>query len=80
MVNQMLDRETHPEYTLVIGISDGLFETTLNISVIVKDQNDNIPTPVESIYNVSIRENIPINTTIISIVFNYDDAGDNAMV
>ena len=79
-VSQMLDRETQSEYSLVIGMSDGLFEATFNIKVTVNDVNDNIPTPELSSYVASLIENSPINTTILSIVFNDPDEGDNAAV
>ena len=79
-VNQMFDRETHSEYTIVIDVSDGMFEGTLNINVIIRDVNDNRPTPEKSKYSISVVENIPINTSLLTVVFNDPDVGDNAVV
>ena len=76
----MLDRENQSEYTIVVGVSDGLFENTLNINIIVNDVNDNVPTPLESLYAVSVVENVPIGTVILNIVFDDPDEGDNAVV
>ena len=79
-VNQMLDRENQSYYTLVLGISDGLYEDTLDINVIVKDVNDNVPSPLQNIYTVSVIENTPSNTIILDVVFSDPDEGVNAVV
>ena len=76
----MLDRENQSEYTLVVGISDGLFEDTLDINVIVKDINDNVPIPLQSLYTASVIENTPINTIILDVEFSDPDEGVNAVV
>jgi len=79
-VNQMLDRESQSEYTLVVGISDGVFEDTVNINVIVIDANDNVPTPPQRSFTVNVIENTPINTTFLSIGFSDPDEGVNSEV
>ena len=79
-VGEMLDRESQSGYNLVVAISDGLYEDTLNVNVIVKDVNDNVPTPLQSLYNINVAENVPINMTILNVPFSDPDEGVNALV
>ena len=76
----MLDREVNPVYLLNINVSDGMFDDTLTVNVIVLDKNDNTPVPEESLYRFSIPEN-SFNNTLIGSVFCSDaDSGENSEI
>lgn len=52
--------------------------TTLQISV--KDINDNVPTFESQLYNASVRESLPIGSSIVTVRASDADAEDNGRV
>ncbi|KAG8539365.1 hypothetical protein GDO81_021011, partial [Engystomops pustulosus] len=50
------------------------------IRVIVTDVNDNFPVFTQSVYKVSVNENVPVNTTIITVTSTDMDEGVNGQV
>ncbi|XP_078716087.1 cadherin-23 [Lampetra fluviatilis] len=81
-VAQPLDRETVEGYWLRIMALDGGSpprSTTFNLSVIVLDVNDNVPTFLSpGGYAVSVVENVGGGTTVVRVCASDRDAGPNA--
>ena len=78
-----LDREANSSYVLTVAATDAGFPSITNtsrITVIVTDINDNKPIFTRSVYNKSVVENLPINTTVLSVSADDDDSDDNARV
>lgn len=71
-VAQPLDYETVKEYALSVQASDGgtpsLSSSTV-IKINVNDANDNRPTFVQPGYEYAMREDIPVNTTVLQVSF-----------
>ncbi|XP_069754250.1 protocadherin Fat 1-like [Narcine bancroftii] len=76
-----LDRERHPLYVLKIEARDRphleaqLFSTT-ELTVILKDINDNPPEFVPSFYRVRVPEDIPVGTVIVWLEAFDPDLGE----
>ncbi|XP_055015292.1 protocadherin gamma-C5-like isoform X2 [Boleophthalmus pectinirostris] len=78
-----LDRETVPEYTVVIKATDaGSPPLTSQTTFVVKltDVNDNAPTFSQSSYSVDIPENNAPTAPITTVTATDPDLGDNAKV
>ncbi|CAG5125061.1 unnamed protein product, partial [Candidula unifasciata] len=75
-----LDRETESSYTIMVTISDQgpklRLSTTVNISLIVTDANDNSPN-ITSLESPTVPENTAPGTTITSIKASDIDEGVN---
>ena len=72
-----LDYETTPEHTLMIKASspDSDVKPAYTVlKVIVKNVNDNPPVFDSKVYNITVPENIPINTKVLELVAH--DADD----
>ncbi|XP_069619815.1 protocadherin gamma-B1-like isoform X14 [Ranitomeya imitator] len=73
-----LDRETQSLHELILTAMDGgkpVRSGTALIRIIVTDVNDNFPIFTQQVYKVSLNEDIPVNTTIITIGANDKDEG-----
>ncbi|XP_044136955.1 protocadherin gamma-B1-like isoform X13 [Bufo gargarizans] len=78
-----LDRETQDKHELILTASDGgnpLQTGTALITIIINDINDNSPVFTQDVYKVSVRENIPVNSTILKVSASDDDEGINAQI
>jgi len=53
---------------------------TASISVTVLDLNDNPPVFTEAVYSVNIREDTPVNQSIVTVNATDDDSFSNAMI
>ncbi|XP_057705000.1 protocadherin-15 isoform X5 [Corythoichthys intestinalis] len=65
-----LDRELQSEYELVIEASDGASDprrTTLTLTVLVADIDDNSPVFSQQTYVVNVPENSPVGTVILTL-------------
>ncbi|XP_060110207.1 protocadherin gamma-A6-like [Heteronotia binoei] len=70
VLEKSLDREEQSMYELVLTATDGgdpIRTGTAQIKVIVSDMNDNAPIFSQSLYVVSIEENIPKGSTICRV-------------
>ncbi|XP_030595599.1 protocadherin alpha-3-like [Archocentrus centrarchus] len=83
VLKKSLDREQKNEHTLVVTAVDGgkpPRSGTLNITIIVLDSNDNRPVCSQEIYQLLIKENIPVGTSVFTMnATDYDD-GTNGEV
>ena len=79
-----LDRESHSRYWLVITAQDRGSPVSLqgscNVSVIVEDQNDNDPRFSQPRYSATIRENVLVDTVVLTVQATDADLGVNARI
>ncbi|KAG9490973.1 hypothetical protein GDO78_006355, partial [Eleutherodactylus coqui] len=83
ILEKALDRETQNKHELILTASDGgnpVQTGTALINIIVTDFNDNVPVFTQDVYKVSIRENIPVNSTILQVSATDEDEGVNAKI
>ena len=83
VVSDALDRETKGDYTFnVIAIDGGStpHTGTVTVHVIIEDTNDNPPQFTSLIYNVTVNEDIPISTVILTLNATDPDEDGNGRV
>ncbi|XP_047716878.1 protocadherin gamma-A3 isoform X19 [Prionailurus viverrinus] len=83
VLERALDREQKKVHQLVLIASDGgnpVHSGNLYIQVIVLDANDNPPVFTQSEYQLSIQENLPVGTTLLTVNATDPDEGFNAQV
>ena len=80
IVNNLLDRETTSEYQFVVEVSDGSSADPdlVNVSIFVRDVNDNDPRCSFLSQILRVEEQTPINTTLISLGCSDIDSADNS--
>ncbi|XP_059378031.1 protocadherin alpha-10-like isoform X5 [Carassius carassius] len=83
VLKKPLDREHKAEHLLILKALDGgnpPKSGTLNITVTVLDSNDNRPVFSQNTYYVSLQENSPTGTTVITIKASDSDEGTNSEI
>ncbi|XP_075712367.1 protocadherin gamma-B2-like isoform X30 [Rhinoderma darwinii] len=83
VLERPLDRETQSLHELILTAMDGgnpMRSGTALIRIIVTDANDNFPIFTQSVYKVSVNENTPVNTTIITVNSTDKDEAVNGQV
>ncbi|XP_063786661.1 protocadherin gamma-B1-like [Pseudophryne corroboree] len=83
VLEKPLDRETQNVHELILTALDGgnpVKSGTALVKVIVTDANDNAPTFTQDMYKVTLKENIPINSTVIVLNATDRDEGINAEI
>ncbi|KAM7140593.1 protocadherin alpha-5 isoform 13-T13 [Molossus nigricans] len=83
VLDSPLDRESLPNYELVVTARDGgspSLSTTASVSVEVADVNDNAPAFEQPEYTVFVRENNPPGCHIFTVSARDLDAQENALV
>ncbi|XP_044136918.1 protocadherin gamma-C5-like isoform X13 [Bufo gargarizans] len=83
ILEKVLDREEKQEHDLVLTAIDGgepARSGTCRITVVVLDINDNPPVFNQSIYKVSIRENLPLKSVILTLNATDQDDGANGEI
>ncbi|XP_035870799.1 protocadherin gamma-A3 isoform X23 [Phyllostomus discolor] len=83
VLERALDREEKKVHQLVLTASDGgdpVHSGNLRIQVIVLDANDNPPVFTQSEYRVSVQENLPVGTQLLTVNATDPDEGFNAQV
>ena len=79
----VLDREVQEFYSFQVKVTDPInpnFEKIITVEITVLDVNDNDPNPAKAVYNVTIFDNVTINTEILKIEANDQDLGLNGSV
>ncbi|KAB1280749.1 Protocadherin beta-3 [Camelus dromedarius] len=79
VLDQVLDREEQPELTLTLTALDGGTPPrsgTVQIHILVLDINDNAPEFTQSLYEVQILENSPLNSVIVTVSASDLDTGN----
>ncbi|XP_040297519.1 protocadherin gamma-B1-like isoform X16 [Bufo bufo] len=83
ILEKPLDRETQDKHDLMLTAYDGGYPVqtgTALINIIINDINDNSPVFTQDVYKMSVRENIPVNSTILQVIASDDDEGVNAKI
>ncbi|KAM3926558.1 protocadherin gamma-C5-like isoform 1-T1 [Leptodactylus fuscus] len=81
VLEKILDREDIAEHKLILTAIDGgepARSGSTQITVLVLDINDNPPVFDQSLYRVSVPENIPLRTTILRVNATDLDEGINS--
>uniref|UniRef100_A0A671PAJ0 Cadherin domain-containing protein n=1 Tax=Sinocyclocheilus anshuiensis TaxID=1608454 RepID=A0A671PAJ0_9TELE len=83
MLEKELDREQQNEVTLILTAVDGGTPPrsgTVAIHVTVLDANDNAPVFSQAVYKVSLPENSPLDTLVVTVSATDADEGQNGEV
>ncbi|XP_075715454.1 protocadherin gamma-C5-like [Rhinoderma darwinii] len=83
ILEKVLDREEKQEHNLILTAIDGgepARSGTCRITIVVLDINDNPPVFNQSIYKVSIRENLPLKSVIFILNATDLDSGVNGEI
>ncbi|XP_069619826.1 protocadherin gamma-B1-like isoform X24 [Ranitomeya imitator] len=83
ILEKSLDRETESKYELTLTALDSgkpAQSGTTIIKIMVTDLNDNVPIFTQNLYKVSVKENIPVNSTILQVSASDEDEGVNAQI
>ncbi|XP_068129835.1 protocadherin Fat 4-like [Hyperolius riggenbachi] len=83
VLEKPLDRESQNVHEFSIVAADGgspVRSATALIRIIVIDVNDNFPVFTQEVYKISVSENIPVNTTIVTVNATDKDEGANAQI
>ncbi|XP_074147732.1 protocadherin gamma-A2 isoform X10 [Sminthopsis crassicaudata] len=83
VLERALDREEKPAHYLILTAWDGgepIRTGTIRIKVTVLDANDNVPVFSQSVYTVSVPENISQGTILLTVNATDADEGINSQV
>ncbi|XP_051506070.1 protocadherin beta-16-like isoform X27 [Myxocyprinus asiaticus] len=83
VLEKELDREQQKEVTLILTAVDGGTPPrsgTVAIHVTVLDANDNAPVFSQAVYKVSLPENSPVDTVVVTVSATDADEGQNGEV
>ncbi|XP_033877229.3 protocadherin gamma-A11-like, partial [Acipenser ruthenus] len=83
ILKKALDRETQFEHYLILNAIDGgnpRKSSSVNIHVIVLDINDNAPVFTQPVYEVTLIENSPIGTLVVTVNATDIDDGVNGEI
>ncbi|XP_012996330.1 protocadherin gamma-A5 isoform X8 [Cavia porcellus] len=83
VLERPLDREKEATHDLLLTALDGgdpVLSSTTRIRVTVLDANDNAPLFTQSEYRVSVPENIPVGTRLLTLTASDADEGINGKV
>lgn len=83
VVKERLDRETRDFYQVTVVAVDGGFPPksgSVLINITVTDINDNAPEFLQSSYNESVQENVPLRVPILKVEAKDKDIGKNAEI
>ncbi|XP_076861950.1 protocadherin gamma-A4-like isoform X13 [Brachyhypopomus gauderio] len=83
VLDKELDREQQQQVTLILTAIDGGTPPrsgTVAIHVTVLDANDNAPVFSQSVYKVSLPENSPVGTAVVTVSATDADEGSNGEV
>ena len=81
--NAVFDRESQASYSVVVLATDGgnpAESTSVTVTVMINDTNDNAPMFSQSTYNTSAREDMPSGTVILQPSVIDEDIGENSLL
>ncbi|XP_062869869.1 protocadherin Fat 3 [Trichomycterus rosablanca] len=65
MLAKPLDAETQSFYNLTVQVTDGTNTATTQVYIRVLDSNDNAPVFSQPVYEVSVSEDVPVDTEVL---------------
>ncbi|KAL4229885.1 hypothetical protein ACF0H5_010276 [Mactra antiquata] len=83
ILGEKLDREKKDKYNVMIVAKDGGTPPkfgTVSVNITVTDENDNAPVFTDNNYNITVRENVTVGSTILNIQAIDKDIGENGRV
>lgn len=83
VLQKMLDREQQSSYEIILTALDGghpVKTGTAVIKISVSDINDNPPLFKKELYQVSMAENVPINSLVLQLDATDEDEGINGQI
>ncbi|XP_058533426.1 protocadherin gamma-A4 isoform X5 [Ochotona princeps] len=83
VLERTLDREEKASHQLVLTAFDGgdpVLSGTVSIHISLIDINDNAPVFTQPEYHISVRENVPVGTRLLTIKATDPDEGTNGEV
>ncbi|XP_076876271.1 protocadherin-16 [Brachyhypopomus gauderio] len=75
-----LDFEERTWYTLTVQASDSKHLSEANLTVLVEDVNDNVPTFTQDLYQVTLPEHSPPGSPVVTVTATDRDSGENGRV
>ncbi|CAM2099352.1 unnamed protein product [Caretta caretta] len=78
-----LDREQQAVHNLILTATDGgdpVKTGSTIIRIVVLDGNDNAPEFTQSVYKVSVKEDIPVGSVVLRVTASDRDEGINAQI
>uniref|UniRef100_A0AAR2LPW9 Protocadherin-16 n=1 Tax=Pygocentrus nattereri TaxID=42514 RepID=A0AAR2LPW9_PYGNA len=75
-----LDFEERTWYTLTVQASDSKHQSEANLTVLVEDVNDNVPTFTQDLYQVTLPEHSPPGSPVVTVTATDRDSGENGRV
>uniref|UniRef100_W5KLY4 Protocadherin-16 n=1 Tax=Astyanax mexicanus TaxID=7994 RepID=W5KLY4_ASTMX len=75
-----LDFEERSWYTLTVQASDSKHQSEANVTVLVGDMNDNVPTFTQDLYQVTLPEHSPPGSAVVTVTATDRDSGENGRV
>lgn len=83
-LSKQLDYETTTSYSLIVTSTDGDASSpkssNVNVTIYVKDENDNKPTFRPTVYTVTIAENTAVGHAILTLTCTDVDSGTNGQI
>uniref|UniRef100_A0A6J0U9H2 Protocadherin gamma-B5-like isoform X20 n=1 Tax=Pogona vitticeps TaxID=103695 RepID=A0A6J0U9H2_9SAUR len=83
VLQKPLDREDEHSLSLILTAIDGgepRKSGTAQIVINVTDANDNPPTFTQDVYTISLKETVPVSSSILQVVASDYDEGSNAHI
>lgn len=82
MTTRALDREMVPSYVLSVAVNDGQNEGVnhATVTVTVSDISDSTPQFSRSVYNLTVEDNLAVDSLVATVHADTDDIGINAMI
>ncbi|XP_077330327.1 protocadherin gamma-C5-like isoform X20 [Lithobates pipiens] len=83
ILEKVLDREEKQEHNLILTAIDGgepPRSGSCHITITVLDINDNPPVFDQSVYKINLKENVPLNTVILTLNATDLDGGANGQI
>ncbi|XP_066507713.1 protocadherin-16-like [Hoplias malabaricus] len=75
-----LDFEERTWYTLTVQASDSKHQSEANLTILVEDVNDNVPSFTQDLYQVTLPEHSPPGSSVITVTATDRDSGENGRV
>nr|XP_056703533.1 protocadherin Fat 2 [Euleptes europaea] len=77
---RLLDREDTEKYLLKVMASDGKFQTSTEVEILVLDDNDNSPECKQTPYKGNVSEDAPPGFTVLKVSATDADVGSNGQI